>query len=208
MRSNLKSKLASPLFRIAGISALALVAGLTLYVLPGQAVPSPVDAAAPAPIRLAQVTPPASTLPGGASSLNETYRDWQVACAQDGAGKRCALSLTEARQNGQRVLTIQLNAPAGNTVAGALVLPFGLSLDAGVVLQVDDKPAGQPLRFRTCLRAGCVVALNFDAATIVALRGGGVLKVKTVADSGAEQPFSISLQGFATALDRVGALAQ
>ncbi|MFJ6329046.1 invasion associated locus B family protein [Rhizobium sp. NPDC092011] len=149
-----------------------------------------------------------SALPGGASSLNETYKDWRVACAQEGSAKRCVLSQVQAQQNGQRVLAIELNAPSGNTVAGTLVLPFGLALDSGVSFQIDEKAAMQPVRFRTCMPGGCLLSVNFDAATIVALRSGTALKIKATADGGAAAPFSISLQGFATALDRVAALSR
>ena len=147
-------------------------------------------------------------LPGGASSLNETYKDWTVACVQQGTTKRCVLSQAQKQQNGRRVLAIELNAPAGNTVSGTLVLPFGLALDSGVTFQIDEKPAMKPIRFRTCLPAGCLVNVTFDAATLVALRAGALLKIKTTADGGAATPFSISLQGFGTALDRVAALAR
>jgi invasion protein IalB len=150
----------------------------------------------------------ASSLPGGASSLNETYKDWRVACTQEGTAKRCVLSQVQAQQNGQRVLAIELNAPSVNAVAGTLVLPFGLAFDTGVAFQIDDKPTMQPIRFRTCLPAGCLVSLSFDAPTIVGLRAGTMLKVKATADGGAAAPFSISLQGFGTAMDRVVALAK
>jgi invasion protein IalB len=162
----------------------------------------------PQTLELAQATLAASALPGGASSLNETYRDWQVACVQQATTKRCAFSQSQAQQNGQRVLAIELSAPTENTVAGIVVLPFGLALDKGVTLQIDDKPAGQPLRFRTCLPAGCVVPLSFDAPTLTILRTGVALKVKATGDGGQETAFSISLQGLAAALDRVTALAK
>lgn len=147
-------------------------------------------------------------LPGGASSLNETYKDWRVTCVQEGATKRCALAQVQAQPNGQRVLAIELNAPSGNTVTGTLILPFGLALDSGVAFQIDEKPAMQPVRFRTCLPAGCIVNVTFDAPTIVALRAATALKIKATADGGTAAPFSISLQGFGTALDRVGVLAR
>jgi invasion protein IalB len=149
-----------------------------------------------------------SSLPGGASSLNETYKDWRVSCALQGNLKRCVLSQVQAQQNGQRVLAIEFNAASGNTVSGTLVLPFGLALDSGVAFQVDDKPAMQPLRFRTCMPGGCLVAVTFDASTLATLRAGTALKIKAVADGGTAVPFSISLQGFATALDRAGALSR
>lgn len=207
------------LLKILGIaSAIASIGiGLTVYAATGGAASSAnTDMAGSTPkadrrpqvIELAQATQPVSTLPGGASSLNETYRDWQVACVQQGTAKRCVLSQQQAQQNGQRVLAIELNAPAGNTVAGTLVLPFGLALASGVALQIDDKAAGQPLRFRTCLPAGCIVPVTFDAPTLTLLRAGTALKVKATADGGQETLFSISLQGFAAALDRVAALSR
>ncbi len=149
-----------------------------------------------------------SGLPGGASSLKETYKDWIVGCSQNGTTKRCVLSQVQTQQNGQRVLAIELTAPAGNTVSGTLVLPFGLALDSGVTFQIDDKPAMAPLRFRTCIPAGCLVSVTFDAPTMVALRAGAALKIKAVADGGAAAPLSVSLQGFGTALDRVAALSR
>lgn len=206
---------------ILGLSATATLligAGIALYVMPGLAVLEQAQAAStsnqladpePQRLQLAQAqTGAGSTLPGGASSLNETYRDWRVACAQQGTAKQCAMSQAQAQQNGQRVLAIELAAPVGNLVTGTLALPFGLALDAGVTFQIDDKSAMAPVRFRTCVPAGCLVNLGFDAPMIVALRAGSVLKVKATADGGAAAPFSISLQGFGTALDRVAALAR
>lgn len=205
---------------VLGLSATATLvigAGVALYVMPGMAVPEQARAAStkseiadPVPQRLeiAQAQTGGATLPGGASSLNETYRDWRVACAMQGTAKQCAMSQAQTQQNGQRVLAIELAAPAGNLVSGTLILPFGLALDSGVSFQIDDKPAMAPVRFRTCVPAGCLVTLSFDAPAIVALRAGTALKVKATADGGAAAPFSISLQGFGTALDRVAALAR
>lgn len=165
-------------------------------------------AAMPALTIAAQAQQAAPLLPGGASSLNETYKDWRVGCVQQGATKRCALSQVQTQQNGQRVLAMELNAPAGSTVTGTLVMPFGLALDSGVAFQIDDKPAMTPVRFRTCVPAGCLVNVSFDATTVAALRTGAVLKVKATVDGGAAMPLSISLQGFAAALDRTAALSR
>lgn len=214
--------------RFLGISAVAAVAiagGVIVYMTPGVAISTPSRAASfagshdgPAPQRLqvAQAQPggaasggaAASGLPGGASSLNETYKDWRVSCAQQGATKRCVLAQTQTQQNGKRVLALELNAPRGDTVSGTLILPFGLVLDSGVTFQIDDKPAMQPTRFRTCVPAGCLIPVTFDAPTLVALRAGTVLKINAVADDGAAVPFSISLQGFGAALDRAGVLSR
>lgn len=198
----------------AGVAGVALFAMPSAAVAPASsdAVPSPAVAAAPATpaeIQLAQAeaTQPPSTLPGGASSLQETYDDWQVSCVQQAAGKRCAMSQQQMDQKSrQRVLAMELSV-AGDKVEGVLVLPFGLALEKGAALQVDDGETGAAIPFRTCLPAGCIVPVSFDAAVLDALRKGTAVKVKVTADGGAETAFSISLKGFTGALDRTAALA-
>jgi len=153
-----------------------------------------------------------SGLPGGASSLRESHGDWVVTCAvQNQAGrnvKLCAFSQEQTDSNSrQRVLAIELK-PEGNGVSGMLVLPFGLALDQGASFQIDDGPTGSPQKFRTCIPAGCLVPVSFDARTLAALRKGSQLKIKTIADGGKETPFTISLKGFPSAFDRTAALAK
>lgn len=46
------------------------------------------------------------------------------------------------------------------SLASTLILPFGLLLEAGATLQDDDGQPLEPLRFSTCLPAGCVVPLS------------------------------------------------
>lgn len=148
----------------------------------------------------------ASTLPGGASSLQETYQDWSLAC--QGTPKAvCAVSQQQTQQNGQRLLAMELGKSADGGVSGNLVLPFGLLLDVGATLQVDDGQPRAPLRFVTCLPGGCLVPLSFDAKTVAALRAGTALKIKVKAIDQKEMTFAVSLKGLAAALDRLKALA-
>ncbi|PRD40335.1 invasion protein, partial [Phyllobacterium phragmitis] len=96
------------------VATILIGATAALYLAPGVAISNPTQAVAatdafsdPAPQRfeVAQAqTGGSSTLPGGASSLNEVYRDWRVGCVQQGTTKRCAMSQIQAQQNGQRVL--------------------------------------------------------------------------------------------------------
>lgn len=149
------------------------------------------------------------TLPGGANSLQEAHGDWRVACAQQNGQKLCTLSQQLMdKDSRQRILAIELSAPAPDKAEGTLVLPFGLALDKGIMLQVDEAAAGPPLRFRTCLPAGCVVTVIFDAKTIAALRTGTTLTVKAVGDNTQEISFGVSLKGFASAFDRTSTLAK
>jgi len=145
-----------------------------------------------------------SPLPGGASSLSENYDDWQVACGARDGKAACSVSQTQSQQNtGQRVLEIRLN-PAGEdgSVQGLLTLPFGLDLAKGVIVQVDDGAAGQPLAFSTCLPSGCLVPLALDDALMGSVRNGTRANLKTISIQGQETPFAISLKGFAMAIDR------
>ncbi|TPJ44369.1 invasion associated locus B family protein [Mesorhizobium sp. B2-5-13] len=151
-----------------------------------------------------------AVLPGGATSLREGHGDWTVSCnlaTQNNASvKVCALSQEQTdSQSRQRVLAMELR-PAGETVQGTLVLPFGLALEKGVTLQIDDGLVLPPLRFRTCLPGGCIVDLAFDAETLATLRNGKSLKVKVVADGGKETNLALSLNGFPSAVDRTVAL--
>ncbi|MDB5599529.1 MAG: invasion-like protein [Xanthobacteraceae bacterium] len=153
-----------------------------------------------------------ATLPGGASSLRESHGDWVVNCAvqaQNGRNvKSCALSQEQTDNNTrQRVLGIELR-PGDNSVQGILVMPFGLALEQGIAFQIDDGAFSPAQKFRTCLPAGCLVPVSFDARTLAALRKGTQLKIKAVADGGKETPFTISLKGFPGAYDRTVALAK
>ncbi|MCO5145835.1 MAG: invasion associated locus B family protein [Aquamicrobium sp.] len=151
----------------------------------------------------------AQGLPGGASSLNEKHGDWTVACAMREEAIRCVMSQTQVRgENRQRVLAIELTAAEGGQAAsGTLVLPFGLNLDQGAVLSIDEGEFLPALRFSTCLPAGCLVPLTFNPDAVTAMRAGTALKVKAAAnDSGQEVNFSISLSGFSSALARAAEL--
>jgi invasion protein IalB len=203
--------------RILGTLAFAALLGGLCGLAAADPAPGPethrADAKPRDPLVVAQAaTPtqtPASSLPGGASQIQETYRDWQVACVQQAQGKRCAATQVQLDpQSHQRVLDIEINESGPDKIAGVLLLPFGLALDRGATLQIDDGAPGQPLRFRTCIPAGCLIPLTFDAAYGAALRKATALKIKAVGDGGQDALFSVSLKGFGDALNRIGTLTQ
>ncbi|MGH6762114.1 MAG: invasion associated locus B family protein [Phyllobacterium sp.] len=151
-----------------------------------------------------------ASLPGGATSLQESHGDWSVVCAVQAQGeqkaKLCALTQQQTDQNSrQRVLTVELR-PVGDAVEGVLILPFGLALAKGAALQIDEQPAAEPSPFRTCLPSGCIVDVSLDAKTLAVLKKGTTLKLNVVADGGKETQLGIPLNGFAAAVDRTKAL--
>jgi invasion protein IalB len=152
------------------------------------------------------------SLPGGASSLREAHGDWTVSCVvqapSEGEGSKiCVLSQERVAQNNQRVMAIELR-PENDGVKGTLVLPFGLSLEAGVTYQLDEGDSGAQQSFRTCLPIGCLVDVNFDGHTVASLQSGRALKVWAKAYDGQEMTLSISLTGFTSALNRAAELAK
>lgn len=151
----------------------------------------------------------APSLPGGANSLQETYSDWQVGCVVRDGGKRCAITQEQAnQQTRQRVIAVELTI-AGDKLEGVLLMPFGLALERGVSLQIDDQTGATSQKFSTCLPGGCLVPLSFETKTIAGLRTGTALKVHAApAGGGQELVYSISLKGFAQAVDRVSALSK
>lgn len=154
----------------------------------------------------------ASGLPGGATSLNEAHGDWTVGCALQIQGETTAkvCNLLQEQVDGktrQRVVAIELR-PAKAGAKATIVLPFGLDLQAGLSMQIDDGSTTATHTFRTCLPAGCLVEADLNDETLAALGKGSVLKLKTVADGGKETPFSISLKGFKAAYARTVDLAK
>ncbi|MES5043739.1 invasion associated locus B family protein [Rhizobium nepotum] len=155
------------------------------------------------------------SLPGGATSLREQYADWTVLCGivadGDKKAKACSMQQEQVRQvkNGpsQRVLAVELQ-PKEKGLAGVLVLPLGLKLDKGAILQIDDGKGAGPQSFRTCLFTGCLVDVAADDKMVASLGKGKALSVKTVTDEGQDANFSVSLNGFQSALNRVNELAK
>lgn len=148
-------------------------------------------------------------LAGGASSIQETYQDWQVICAQNAAGKRCVQAQQQNQKDGRLLLRIELAPAPGGPTPTTILLPFGLELAKGIALRVDGKAVGDRLAFRTCRPNGCLVAFDASQGALNALRTGAVLEiVATVADTGQELKLKVSLKGFTPALERAVALAR
>ncbi|GGF63831.1 invasion protein [Azorhizobium oxalatiphilum] len=175
------------------IHGVALVATLSLAL--------PALAQAPAPAR-------APALPGGASSLQETYEDWTVSCVVEGTARICRMSQQQRRQEGNQ-LVLAVDLTVGKTGAsGALLMPFGLRLADGVTPQVDEGKPAQAVAFSTCLPAGCIVPLTLDAALIKTLSKATTLKLTAKAqDSGQDVTLSVPLKGFAAGYERLKGLA-
>lgn len=148
-------------------------------------------------------------LPGGASALSETHGDWTVNCQVTGTNKLCSLSHQQFnKQSGQRLLAIELTTKTSQDAMGTLALPFGLALANGISLEADDKKLEGTLQFNTCQAVGCLVPVAFAADTASLLQNSTTLKINaTAADTMQPVAFTISLNGFASALARTADLS-
>lgn len=152
----------------------------------------------------------AETLPGGASSIQETFGAWSVSCRIVDDHKVCSFSQVRGnQQTGKRSVAIELRPPRNGKTEGVLVLPFGLALAAGVTLTLDDKPLGKTIPFSTCVPDGCLAPVSFPTVATDAIKGAKVLTI-TATPSNNSDPvtFPLALEGFAAAHTRVSELAK
>jgi invasion protein IalB len=175
-----------------------------------QAEPGP-PAKTPAPVRRAAAKAVAAHPRGvagvglnGAVTVTETYGVWTLNCGTDNKTKFCTVMQAQInRETGQRAFAIELRAPRNGTTEGTILMPFGLKLDTGVVLRLDDKDVAQGLHFSTCLAQGCLVPVSFPSASIDTIRRAKTLTVGALSiDNDQSVTFSVVLDGFAAAIDR------
>lgn len=194
---------------LAGCLALPLLVGPAL----AQREPTrPPAAARPATAQTApavsQPKQAAATLPNGASAINEVYGDWTVDCRVTDGQKLCVLTQSQGdNRTNQRVFAIELRAPKDGKAEGTILMPFGVKLENGAVLKLDDKDLGQGLRFSTCVPSGCLLPVSFPTVATDAMKTGKSLTVAALnLSSGEVVSFNIALNGFGPALERISQL--
>lgn len=185
------------------LSAVVMLAALALS-------PAPLSSVDEPPAQKAEIVVADSALPNGASSINEAYGDWVVACKRVEDKKTCTFSqLHTNNQTGQPVFAIEFQPPANGRTNSVILLPFGLRLDDGVTLTIDGRPLEPGARFLTCFPSGCLVPIAFPTAATDAMKDGEKLIVGANSSSeGEPMTFTISLNGFTAALSRIMALSK
>lgn len=180
--------------------------------------PSPLSAQQAAPLTRpatplpagTSVAPPAAPLfPNGASSIVETFGDWTVDCRATEGRKVCLLAQSQGdTRSGQRVFAIELRAPREGRSDGTILMPFGLKLENGAILKLDDKDLGQGVRFSTCVPAGCLLPVSFPKVATDAMTSATRLTVAALSlSSGEAVTFNVTLTGFPAALARAAQLS-
>jgi invasion protein IalB len=121
---------------------------------------------------------------GGASVHAQEFQstmhgDWEVVCAEFGGERQCqmrqGLDLTSEEGTG-RVLELALSRLEDGSRLMEVVLPLGLDVRPGIVLQVDERDEFNA-PFLTCVQQGCVAGFLVDDATFAAMRAGQLLRI-------------------------------
>lgn len=155
-----------------------------------------------------------AALPNSATALSEDYQDWRVACGLKEKQRVCMLTQQQRKTDTkQLVLAIELAFTDTGSLAGNLVLPFGLDLAKSVTLQSGEGQISKALPFSTCLPSGCFVRINLNEEILKDLKGGQNLKVAAKPESAAKPEnaaknlvLDISAAGFAAAYQRYAAM--
>ena len=172
--------------------------------------PKPVakPAATPTPAA-APVAAHAATWPTGASTVSESYGDWTMTCTRPSEKVTCIVAQSQGdSQTGRRKFGLELQVPADGRSEGIVLMPFGLSIEAGVSFKLDEQVLGKGAPYSMCVSDGCLVPISFPTLALDGMRNAKTLIVSGQ-KGGATEPATITvpLEGFPQALDRAVALS-
>ena len=162
-------------------SILCLLAGVAVAAIAGAA-----HADAPVSVEAANAQPAAQAI-----------GDWLVTCeAQVKGHKSCVLSQTLISEKFKKtvgMLTIDKNA-AGK-LKGSLRLPVGVSLPAGVVVDIEGQTA-LTVPYAACYRSGCFAQFDLTEPLVGQMRKAS--KISAVVQDTSNKPLSLtfSTRGF------------
>jgi invasion protein IalB len=192
--------------------AVALLALATAGVAAAQETPAAPGTGAQTPARggtqLGRTTtaPPPPSEPG---LEVRQFQDWAVRCGPPAEGAPAACEMVQQRldEQGQTVLAIAVGKVPNTDDPGMLIiLPLGIWLPPGVVLQVDGGEE-VPARIERCERRGCQVELLLETKVLTLLRSGREANVLFQIYDETGQPKVVgvpfSLLGFTAALNEI-----
>lgn len=147
------------------------------------------------------------TTAGGTSPAEQAKPPlWTSQCV--GASRSAPLDCSMEQRlilegSGQFLARLMIRLPASTTVPVFLIqLPLGVSLPAGVDLNIDDLPETK-LGFQTCDKAGCYVGGTLSNSMTNAMKAGNVVTISF--EDSAKRPIKLnfSLSGFTKAFEAV-----
>jgi invasion protein IalB len=174
------------------LPSLALAAGLLVS---GAAV---AQDAPPAP---AQASPFTDVTPVG---------DWSVRCLARPSPSPCEMyEEMDDKNSRQRVLGVSIAyIPGNDRHLMQVAVPLEVALGKGLVIQTDSFTSPM-LHYRRCDQMGCYVEMLIDNGSVDSISHSGPnAAVKIVADNGKAFSLRLSLNGFASAHDKMVGLSK
>ncbi len=134
-------------------------------------------------------------------ATSEVIGDWLVACAPPSKGPRsCVLSQTlVSGKSNQPVGRLAIDKDQSGKLRGTLRLPVGVSLPAGVVLDLEKQTAPLSVPYEVCYRTGCLATFGVTEPLLEHLSKAS--KISAVAQNRAKEPLNLtfSTRGFSDA---------
>ena len=137
------------------------------------------------------------------SSASFGFQDWLVRCQAVGDKTGCGMSQQILDQGSQQAI-LQLHlarAPKGEGHQLLVVMPLGVSVPPGIVIQVDNTKRN--VAFTQCLPGGCVAPTDVDEAFLGVLKSGKEARVGVADRAGKTVAVPFSLKGFEPAFKKM-----
>jgi len=133
----------------------------------------------------------------------EVFGDWGKRCqVLQTSGEELCLIFQRLRlkENNQTVLYVTFGyPPVGRGPVMVVTTPLGVSLTAGVQLQVDGQGESQQVAYNVCVQDGCRASLVVGDALLQAMRAGEKLNVTFANAQNRSLGLEVSLNGFSEA---------
>ena len=139
------------------------------------------------------------------AQIVKTVGDWKVRCFSVQNTNPCDMFWQQNNPNtGQRLVAASIAyAPSADRYIVVLILPLGISVPKGVVIQTDSFTS-PVMHYRMCTRDGCFVQTVGDRNLIESLsKSGPQAKLNIGGDDGKSYSLPLSLNGFAGAHDEM-----
>lgn len=133
----------------------------------------------------------------------EVFGDWGKRCQvlQTSGNELCLIfQRLRLKENNQTVLYVTFGyPPIGQGPVMVVTTPLGVSLTAGVQLQVDGAGEPQQVAYNVCVQDGCRASLVVGEALLEAMQSGEKLNVTFANAQNKSLGLEVSLEGFSEA---------
>jgi len=141
----------------------------------------------------------------GPTSASFGFQDWAVRCqaGKDKVGCGMSQQILDQRSR-QSVLQLHLaRAVKGEGHQLVVVMPLGVTLPPGVVIQIGDLKRN--VAFTQCLPGGCVAPLDVDAKLVEKMKSTADGRVVVLTRVAKQVAVPFSLKGFSPAFEKMEA---